>query len=169
MAAAAAGRLRYAALLALSAAGASLAAVAAPSAYDLAGRYTFSFRNGFVAGDHYRSTDVLEIVARDRTHAAFDIHLNFFNGHECSLGGEATLVGATLVYRETAPQSPGRPICVLRLWRERGRLRWSDGENSCQAYCGARGSFMSGDMAWSGRRPMSRAQRALFVRTDPGQ
>ena len=93
----------------------------------------------------------------------FDIHLNFFNGHECSLSGEGMLEGSALVYRATAPQSPGEPVCVFRLWRERGRLRWSDGDNSCQAYCGARGSFMDGGMAWSSRRRLSRTERARFL------
>jgi hypothetical protein len=108
----------------------------------------------------------LEIVARDRTHAVFDIDLNFYNGHECSLGGEATLEGHVLVYRDTAPPLAGEPPCLLRIWREGARIRWSDGENSCKGYCGARGSFMDGSMAWSSRRPMSGADRAGFLRGD---
>lgn len=166
MAASAAGRLRVAALLGLFAAGGALGAGAAPSAFDLAGRYTHGFRNGDVSGDNHLTTDELEIVARDRTHAVFDIHLNFFNGHECSLGGEATLEGPVLVYRDPEPPLAGEPACLLRIWREGARIRWSDGENSCKSYCGARGSFMDGGMPWSSRRPMSRADRAGFLRGD---
>jgi hypothetical protein len=161
-----AGRPLAAALLGLLAGGAALGAGAGPSAFDLAGRYTFSFRNGDVSGDHYRSTDELEIVARDRTHAAFDIGLAFYNGHECSLNGEAVLEGNVLVYREAQPAAPGEPLCVLRLWREGARLRWTDGEGSCQAYCGARGSLTDGHMAWSSRRALSRAERARFLRSE---
>lgn len=166
VAAAVAGRLRHAALIALCIGGAGVGSVGAPSAFDLAGHYSYSFRNGDVSGDHYRSTDELDIVARDRTHAEFDIHLNFYNGHECSLGGEAVLEGATLVYRDTTLPIEGEPPCVLRLWHDRGRLRWDDGDNSCKAYCGARGSFMDGGMAWSTRRPIPRATRARFLRPD---
>jgi hypothetical protein len=162
-AAVAAGRLRLAALPGLFAASAALGVGAAPSAFDLAGRYSYSFDNGDVDGDHYRSTDELEIVARDRTHAVFDINLNFFNGHECALNGEAVLEEDVLVFREAQPAAPGEPACVLRLWRDGTRIRWTDGEGSCQAYCGARGSFRSGHMAWSSRRPISRAERARFL------
>jgi hypothetical protein len=165
-AAVAAGRLRQAALPGLFAAGAALGAGALPTAFDLAGRYTHSFGNGDVSGAHYRTTDELEIVARDRTHAMFDIQLNFFNGHECSLGGEAILEGSALVYRSAEPPTPGEPLCMLRIWRDGARLRWTDGDNSCKAYCGARGSFMEGSMAWSSRRPLSRAHRADFLRDD---
>ena len=168
MAASVAGKLRYAALLALGAAGAGIGAVAGPSAFDLAGHYSHSFRNSDVSGEHFQVTDTLDIVARDRTHAVFDIHLNFFNSHECSLGGEAVLEGAVLVHRETRSLIEGQPPCVLRLWREGGRLRWNDGENSCKAYCGASGSLMDGGMAWSTRRPISRANRMRFLR-DGGQ
>jgi len=159
----AAGRLGRAALLATFAAGGALGAAASPSAFDLAGRYTYSFRNGDVSGAHYRTTDELVIVARDRTHAVFDIQLNFFNGHECSLTGEAVLEGSALVHRETDSLLPGEPPCTFRFWRDRGRLRWDDGDNSCKTYCGARGSFMDGSMAWSSRRPLSRAERARFL------
>jgi hypothetical protein len=162
----AAGSLRYAALIAFAVAGAAMGAAAAPSAFDLAGHYSYSFRNGNVSGEQYRSTDTLDIVARDRTHAVFDIQLNFYNGHECSLGGEAVLEGRALVYREMTPLIEGEPPCVLRLWRDRGRMRWDDGDNSCKAYCGARGSFMDGGMAWSTRRPIPRATRARFLRPD---
>lgn len=159
-----AGRLFYAALLGLFAAGAALGARVAPSAFDLAGRYTYSFLNSTVFGERYPSTDELEIAALDRTHALFNIHLRFGNGHECSLSGVATLERSALVYREVQPPIRGDPACVLRLWRDGARLRWTDGANSCSAYCGTRGSFMEGSMAWSSRRPPSDAHRAHLLR-----
>jgi hypothetical protein len=163
---AAAGRLLSASLLGLFAAGAAFGVRVAPSAFDLAGRYTYSFRNGDITGDHYQSTDELEIAALDRTHALFNIRLHFSNGHECSLDGVARLEGAALVYRDARTPMPGAPPCVLRLWRDGARLRWTDGEHSCNYYCGSRGYFMEGSMAWSSRRPASGAHRTHHPRNN---
>lgn len=156
---AAAGRI-----LILFAAGAALGAAAAPSAYELAGRYTYSFRNGDVTGARFTSTDTLVIVPVDRRRAVFDMQLNFFNGHECSIGGLAVLEGNRLVFRDPEPGYDGRR-CTLTIWRDRARLRWDDGEDSCRGNCGARGSLGDGGMAWTSRRPISRAEQSR-IRAD---
>jgi hypothetical protein len=161
--AAVAGSARLAALLALFAAGTATGAGAAFTTAELAGRYTHSFRNGLVSGESFTTTDTLVIVPTDARHAMFDINLNFFNGHVCSLSGIARLEGQRLVYREAA-RLPEDPPCVLRFWRQGARLRWTADNNSCRTYCGARGSFTDGGMAWSSRRPLSRATRARLLR-----
>ena len=119
--------------------------------------------NGDISGDRYVATDVLTVVATDRTHALVSFDLNFFNGHACGLSGIARLEGRMLVYRESA-RLPEDPPCVLRLWRQGGRLRWNADNNGCRTYCGARGSFTDGGMLWSSRRPISRANRARLLR-----
>jgi len=148
--------------LALFAAGAALGA-AAPSAYDLAGRYTHSFRNGDISGARFTSTDSVIIVATDPGHAYVDVQLNFFNGHECSIGGMAALEGGRLVLRDPEAQGHDGTPCRLSLWREGGKLRWTDGEGSCRSNCGARGGLTDGEMAWSSRRPIPAAEQARIL------
>ena len=159
-----AGKARFLALLALLVGGTAIGAGAGVTAYDLAGRYTQRTRNGNVDGDRYMTTDVVAIVAADRRTAYFDVNLAFFNGHSCSLSGIATLEGRALVYREAVSRAQGGGTCTLRIWRDGARLRWTDGEDSCRAYCGARGSLTNGSMAWSSRRPIPRAARTRVIR-----
>jgi len=158
-----AGKARLPALLALFAAGTAAGAGAGVTAFDFAGRYTHTFRNGVVSGERYLTTNELMIVATGRNRAYFNFDLSFFNGHVCSLSGIARLEGQALVYREVA-RLPEDPPCVLRIWRRGARLRWNADNNSCRTYCGARGSFTDGGMRWSSRRPISRATRARLLR-----
>jgi hypothetical protein len=151
-------------VLALFAAGLCLgAAAAAPSARDLAGRYTYSFRNGDISGASYTTTDRVTIVATGPARAYVDLQLNFFNGHECSIGGMAVLERGRLVYRDPEMRGFDGTPCELRLWRDGARLRWTDGEGSCRGYCGARGSLSDGEMSWASRRAISRAQQARIL------
>jgi len=163
-AAAVAGRARLAALVALFAGGAAVGAGAAPSTFDFAGAYTHSFPNGTVDGATYTGTDTVTIVAIDARRALFDMELAFFNGHQCTIGGRATLEGDALVYRD--PQMTGYGDggpCTLRFRRTGGRLTWND-DGSCSGYCGARGTLRNGAIAWSSRRALPRAERARFIR-----
>ncbi|HYI64737.1 MAG TPA: hypothetical protein VEW71_07620 [Allosphingosinicella sp.] len=156
-------RWRYGAGLALFAAGAALGAAAAPSAYDLAGRYTHRFRNGDISGARFTSTNRVSIVALDRGRAYVDVHLNFFNGHECSIGGVASLEEGRLVLRDPWAQGHDGTPCMLSIWRDGTRLHWTDGEGSCRSNCGARGGF-NDSMAWSSRRSIPRAEQARMLR-----
>ena len=145
----AAGRLiAAAAALVLTAATAASSPVAA-----LAGRYSRHFENAFVSGETYASDDVVEIVPIDAAHAYVRFALNFANGHTCRLAGVAATEGRQLVYRELADRADraGRDRCALTVRRDGSHLRWDDG-GSCEAYCGARGRFLDGDLAWSSRR-----------------
>ena len=47
------------------------------------------FMNGNIEGGKYWSDDVLEIVKLTPNTAYIRIHLEFFNGHQCSLPGES--------------------------------------------------------------------------------
>ncbi len=145
------------------AAGALLGAAVPPSAHDLAGRYTHSFRNGDVSGARFTSTDTVTIVATGRANAYVDLQLNFFNGHECSIGGMAALEGGRLVYRDPEMRGYDGTPCRLSLWRDGARLRWDDGPGSCHGYCGARGGLSDGAMRWTSRRPIPRAEQARIL------
>jgi hypothetical protein len=162
-AAAVAGKARLLALLGLFAGGTALGAGAAPSAFDLAGRYTHSFRNGNVDGESYTSTDAMTIVAIDSRHAVIGMDLAFFNGHSCGIGGQAVLEGDALVYRDPGMTGygDGGP-CTLRIRRQGGQLTWDDA-GTCAGNCGMRGTLRDGAMAWSSRRPLSRAERRRLL------
>lgn len=136
---------------------------AAPVADDpvaqLAGRYSAHFRNGNVDGDSYWSDDVVEIVPVDRRHAYIRAETNFFNGHMCSLRGIAAAEGPALVYRDPAPADEYTPKCVFTVRRSGGTLSFDDGDGGCQRYCGARGGFRQGELAWSSKRPITYLDR----------
>ena len=155
--------MRYAALLCLFAAGAALGAGAAPSAFDLAGRWTHGHISGGISGVRFPVEDEVIIVALDRGRAIFDIQLNFFNGHTCNVGGMARLEGARLVFRDREGRSYDGRTCTLSIWRDGARLRWDDGESTCQGYCGARGGLRGGEMRWSSRRRIPRAEQARIL------
>ena len=145
-------------VLLLVAASAALAQDAT-SAADLAGRYTHSFRNGDISGARFTSTDSVIVVATGPGEAYVELDLNFFNGHQCSIGGMASLEDGRLVHRDAEmPNHDGVP-CQLSLWRDGSRLRRTDGEGSCRAFCGARGSLTDGEMRWSSRRAIPRAEQ----------
>ncbi len=142
----AAGRLIAAAVvLLLTGATAASSPVAA-----LAGRYSWHFQNALVSGESYPSDDVVEIVPVDATHAYVRFTLNFYNGHSCALAGIAAAEGSKLVYREPADRADD-DRCTLSIRRDGAELRWDD-RGSCKPYCGARGSFVTGDLPWSSRR-----------------
>ncbi|HEV2185931.1 MAG TPA: hypothetical protein VGR70_01910, partial [Stellaceae bacterium] len=70
----------------------------------VAGLYTHGFMNGNNEGGKYWSDDALEIVKLTPNTAYIRIHLEFFNGHQCSIWGIAEVVGQSLVYREPSSQ-----------------------------------------------------------------
>lgn len=151
-----AGRARrlIAAALALPLIGAT--AASSPVA-AFPGRYSWHFVNALVSGEKYVSDDVVEIVRVDADHAYVRFALNFYNGHTCGLAGVANVEGGKLIYREPADRSDV-DRCTLVIQRTGANLTWHDG-GSCKSYCGARGSFLDGNLAWSSRRPIRYLER----------
>ena len=131
------------------------AATAVDPVRALAGRYSWHFQNGDVTGATYGSDDVAEIVPVDATHAYVRFALNFYNGHSCSLAGIAARQGDALVYRGLPDDIFGDNAqpCRLTIRRVGAKLTWDDG-GTCKGHCGARGSFLNGNMAWSSKRPI---------------
>ena len=134
---------------------------------ELSGRYTHRFKNGNVDGDVYYTTDVVEILPIDGDRAMVNLDLNFFNGHSCSVAGIARLAGERLIYREEEPNPWSDGGCQLEVWRDGGKLRWTEAEGtSCQSHCGARGGLSVGEISYRSRRRIS-ASRERQLREDP--
>jgi hypothetical protein len=141
-------------LLALAA-----AAPAHDTAHDSAGRYYSQFPDGLVDGETYTGQYIVEIVPVAPGAAYVRFHLDFYNGHTCSLWGVAKGVGDRLVYRAPPDAaSAGRPPCTLTVRREGDRLVWDD-RGTCKSFCGERGSFSDGHVAWSSKRPITYLSR----------
>lgn len=146
---------------------------AGPAAPDpvhaLAGRYSTHFRNGIIGGEGYWSDNVAEIVPLDARHAYVNFELQFYNGHSCSLSGVAKTQGGSLVYQAPPEDNHyGLPPCRLAIRRVANVLAWSDGDGTCKAHCGARGSFLTDGLPWASRRPiryMARLQGSNEFRT----
>jgi hypothetical protein len=129
-------------------------AASVPGLEQWAGRYSRSFMSGLVDGTRFRATDEVEIRPVDAISADVALSLTFFNGHTCWIEGRAKLEGRRLVLNQPEYTNyEGKP-CRLELWRERGKLRWSDGENTCKDGCGARGTFTVGSVPLRSRRPL---------------
>lgn len=134
---------------------AAVAAAPASPVTSLAGRYSKHFQNGMVDGSKFWSDDVVEIVPVDATHAYFRAELAFYNGHSCSIAGIAKTAGNKLIYSEKQPSYDGGPSCRLTITTKGKNLLLDDGEGSCQAYCGARGSLSGFDfIPLSSKRPI---------------
>lgn len=147
-------------LLACCALGAALGAALSAAASDdgarqlmdrMAGVYKHRFMSGAVvpgkADEPYQAEDVIEIVPYDADHVYLRVHLDFYNGHDCTIWGMARYEQGAFVYHGHEPEPEGSPQCALRVGIDKDRLRLTDrdgeqGASSCTlAYCGARGSL----------------------------
>jgi hypothetical protein len=133
----------------------SVGALAAPAALRLdlwAGRYSESFMSGLVDGSKYRASNEVEIRPIDATSASVALSLSFYNGHSCWIEGRAKVEGSRLVLSEPEYESSEGKPCRLEIWKDRSRLRWSDGDNTCKDGCGARGTFSQGSVPLRSKR-----------------
>jgi hypothetical protein len=153
-------------LFAACALGAAAALAGSPDAQQLmdrmAGVYKHRFMSGAIvpgkADEPYQAEDVIEIVPYDADHVYLRVHLDFYNGHDCTIWGLARYEDGAFVYRGNEPELEGHPQCLLRVGIDKGKLRLTDrdgehGVSSCSAYCGARGS-LNYDIGLDQRRPI---------------
>lgn len=131
---------------------------------ELHGVYKFRFKNGLVTGESYQSEDIVEIVPFDDSHIYIRTHLEFANGHQCSIWGIAGYEGGTFVYREPENTSIRSPSCTLRISATKENLVLTDvdsttGYSTCSAHCGARGSFYNFSIARSSKRKIRYLER----------
>ena len=106
-------------------------------------------------GEKYLGENVVEIVPV-ASHAAYvRVHLDYANGHICSIWGVAEADGPGLVYRDPSRPAPGQPPCTLTIARVGGSLRLDDGpDQSCQKDCGARGTLSDVRLPLASKRPI---------------
>ncbi len=143
------------------------AAPAGDLATRLEGHYAHSFANGLVSGEKYRSTDTMDVVRSGPDAAYLDIHLDFFNGHECNISGVADAKDGGLVLKSGDDEISQ---CTLTIapgaGKDRGKLMFSADGTGCSYYCGARGSLDGAGFATAGRRPLRPVERAKIVGSD---
>jgi hypothetical protein len=125
-----------------------------------AGIYKDRFQSGDTSGDKYMVENTLEIVKVSPTTAYVRTHLHFFNGHECSIAGIASVEDGALVYRgETDAENKQ---CVLRLRASRGKLTFEEDNGACRnTSCGARGGYSEIGFELKRRRPMRNIKEIL--------
>ena len=129
-------------------AGAAEKAIAA-----VAGSYRHSFENGDVSGDHFLSTNRLEITAVSNSSIHFSVSLEFYNGHECSLDGTASYKRAGLFADQIRSQDPKFPMCVLEIVPGEQGVTLADPTGGCKMMsCGERGGYNGTAFAFKDRR-----------------
>lgn len=144
----------------------SEAADSSPAALieELQGVYKFRFMNSLVTGERYQSEDIVEIVPFDDSHIYIRAHLDFANGHQCSIWGIAGYSNGAFVYRDPEKFSIERPPCTLKISTTEKNLVLTDIDSStelstCRWYCGARGSFSNYSIARSSKRRIRYIER----------
>jgi len=148
-----------------------LLAAAAPAgdlASRLQGHYSHSFTNSLVTGERFRSTETMDILRTGPAAAYVDIHLEFFNGHECNISGVADAAGPALVLK-AGDDDLSRCTLTIRpgAGKDRGRLVFEAPEEGCRYYCGARGSLDGSDVfTLAGRRALTPAERRKITAGD---
>ena len=136
------------------------AAVATDITTQWAGVYKYRFGNALVSGETYESENVLEVVRLDAQSAYVRTHLEFANGHSCSLYVVMNVEGDRLVYRE--PHIPAhRGQCIVTLSRVNGEMVIDETEESqCGAsHCGARGTLRDQRLPVSSQRRIRYMER----------
>ncbi|WP_058187444.1 hypothetical protein [Terracidiphilus gabretensis] len=104
------------------------------------GSYEHTFQNGDVSGDKYQSTDTLDIRRISDTSIHFDVHLEFYNGHECNREGTAIYRRAGL-FAEQEKGDEGK-LCVFEIIPSSKGVQLGDPTGACRLTdCGVRGGY----------------------------
>lgn len=110
----------------------------------IAGRYRKTFLNGDVQGDHFNTTDTMTLAPLGAASIHFEVELNFFNGHTCSLAGGALYrKDGSFVFDDSPAHNfmPDTPACRLAIIPSATGIRFRDITGGCKNYCGERGSL----------------------------
>jgi len=136
---------------------------------ELQGVYKSRFKNGLVSGEEYQSENIVEIVPFEDSNIYIRAHLEFFNGHLCSIWGIAEYQDGIFVYHDPTPSIDGSPSCTLKISASEKNLMLSDIDNAtglstCGMNCGARGSFSNYSIARSSKKNIRYLKR---LKTSP--
>lgn len=125
---------------------------------SLAGVYKHRFMDSTVDGHRYQAEDILELVRVTSNQVYMRMHLDFYNGHICSISGIANIEGGALVYRGKG-EADG---CILSIRVEGNKLTFHDEGGVCRDWsCGARGSYEGASFDVSARRDIRYMKRLL--------
>ncbi len=115
------------------------AAEAARQISSITGSYRKTFENSDVQGDTFQSTDSLEIKQASATSISFNVHLEFFNGHQCEADGVAEFKRAgVFVYRPPEQDNS----CIFEIVPKEDGVHFADPTGQCRMLnCGARGGW----------------------------
>jgi hypothetical protein len=123
---------------------------------QFAGRYYEQFPEGTIDGDKYTGENIVEIVPVAPRAAYIRVHLDFYNGHACSIYGVAQARGTELLYDDKGAFGDH---CVLTVRRSGSSLSLDDHGGTCKAYCGARGSLSNVQLPYASKRPIGYLDR----------
>jgi len=130
---------------------------------EISGVYKLRFMNGGIAGEKWQSEDIVEIVPYDDSSLYIRAHLEFFNGHLCSIWGIAKYDKGAFIYHDPEKPADGTPSCTLKVSANENSLVLTDIDSSglatCSSYCGARGSFSNYSIAKSLKRKIRYLER----------
>ena len=131
-------------------------ATASALAQKIAGKYRHSFANADVQGDHYRSTDTLTITPVGSASIHFDVLLNFYNGHTCSLSGGALYRKNGSFVSDADPKNhlDNEPVCHLGIKPTAKGVEFEDYTGGCKMIaCGERGGWNGAAFTFAERLP----------------
>lgn len=122
---------------------------------SIAGTYHRTHPNGDVQGDTFKSTDTLEIRPASDDSIHFDVHLEFFNGHECNRTGVATYRAngsfAEQAQVEWAAKGTDN-LCVFEIIPGPTGVQLQDPTGMCRMQdCGMRGGYVGAKFLFSDR------------------
>jgi uncharacterized protein len=116
------------------------------------GAYERSFESGLVDGSTYTATDRLTIARASDSAIQFSVHLNFYNGHECNLEGQAVFKqNGHFVYTEKAGQD--KEACIFEIAPGADAIALRDPNGTCrQLSCGVRGGYNGASFPLASRK-----------------
>ena len=123
------------------------------AADGLRGTYRHSFQNGDVQGDTFLSTNTLKIDLRPDNSIHYNVHLEFYNGHECSIEGTARFRRAGFFVDQQKTDQPNFPLCVFELRATHDGVQLVDPTGACKmTTCGMRGGYNGAEFLFKERR-----------------
>lgn len=114
------------------------------------GSYRKTFDNGDVDGEHFKSTDTLEIRRISDTVVHVKVYLEFFNGHECGHEGNATYRQAG-IFTDLVQDDQGK-LCAFEVVPTATGVQLEDPTGMCRMTdCGMRGGYNGAAFLFSER------------------
>jgi hypothetical protein len=116
----------------------------------IVGSYRHTFANGDVQGDHFKSTDTLEIKRVNDTSIHVDVYLEFYNGHECNHEGVASYRRAGFFVDQEQEYQGKR--CVFEVVPTATGVQLEDPTGTCKMTdCALRGGYNGAAFLWKER------------------